>query len=69
MTSFLCLYRGETIGTAKVVAVSAEPELVRAFAQRMLAAERDDREEDPALRELGEGRRRALLRLVDREPE
>ncbi len=69
MQSFLCLYRGETIGTAKIVAVTAEPELVRAFAERMLRAEGEVEETDDALQELNEGRRRALLRLVNRERE
>jgi hypothetical protein len=36
LTSFLALYRGESIGAAKIVAVNANPELVADFAGRML---------------------------------
>ncbi len=65
MTSFVALYRGETIAGAKLVAVSAEPELVCDFATRILT-EPEDEEPDAALRELERGRRRAL-RLVQSE--
>ena len=66
MTSFVALYRGETIGAAKLVAVSAERELVRDFADRLLAEPEAD--EDPVMLELEQGRRRAL-QLVKSEPE
>jgi hypothetical protein len=58
MTSFLALYRGESIAGAKIVAVTAEPGLVRDFARRMLAE--PQQEPDFVLRELENGRRRAL---------
>jgi len=58
VTSFLALYRGESITAAKIVAVTAESELVRDFAARMLTE--DDAEPDFVLRELEDGRRRAL---------
>ncbi len=64
MTSFVALYRGESIADAKLVAVSAESELVHDFATRMLAEPAD--EADAALQELEQGRRRAL-RLVKSE--
>ena len=60
-TSFLALYRGESVGSAKVVAVSAAPELVRDFAERMLAER--THETDTVQRELEGGRRRALQRV------
>ena len=66
MTSFVALYRGETIAAAKLLAVSAEPELVRNFADRLLAEPAVD--EDPVMLELEQGRRRAL-QLVQSEPE
>ena len=66
MTSFVALYRGETIAAAKLLAVSAEPELVRNFADRLLAEMEAD--EDPVMLELEQGRRRAL-HLVKSEPE
>ncbi len=59
MTSFVALHRGESIAAANLVAVSAEPELVRDLAARMLA-EPEGEEPDAVLRELGGGRRRAL---------
>jgi hypothetical protein len=58
LTSFLALYRGESVTAAKIVAVTAESSLVRDFAVRMLAEPED--EPDTVLRELGKGRRRAL---------
>jgi hypothetical protein len=58
MTSFLALYRGESIAGAKMVAVTAEPGLVRDFAGRMLAE--PEQEPDFVLRELANGRRCAL---------
>ena len=35
-TSFLALYRGETVSGARIVALSADPQLVRDFAGRLL---------------------------------
>jgi hypothetical protein len=58
LASFLALYRGESITASKIVAVTAEPNLVRDFAMRMLAG--PDEEPDPVLGELENGRRRAL---------
>ncbi len=65
MASFIALYRGETIGAAKLVATTADPELVRDFAERMLSAP-EVQGPDTVLRELDLGRRRAL-RLVRSE--
>lgn len=62
--TFLALYSGESVGGAKLLAVTAEPETVRAFAARMLAE--PEQEEDRVALELERGRRRAL-RLVCRE--
>ena len=62
MASFIALYRGDTISSAELVATTADPDLVRDFAERLLStAERQ--EPDAVLRELALGRRRAL-RLV-----
>ena len=58
MTSFLALYRGESIASARLVAVTAEPQLVRDFARRMLA--KSEGQPDLVLSELEKGRRRAL---------
>ncbi len=37
LTGFVALYRGDTVSAAKIIAVSANPELVENFAMRMLA--------------------------------
>lgn len=63
----MALYRGETIAAAKLVAVSAEPGLVRDLAARILA-EPEDEEPDAVLQELSRSRRRAL-QLVKSESE
>lgn len=36
MTMFIALYRGDTVSKAKLVAVSAQPELIDEFAARLL---------------------------------
>jgi hypothetical protein len=64
-TSFVALYRGKTIATAKLVATSADPTLVADVAARVLAA-RDRVEDDPVLGPLERGRRVAL-RVIGRE--
>lgn len=63
--SFLALYRGETVGSARLVAVSADPKIVREFAERLLDEEPDPCavEPDPVGRAL-EGGRRDAIRLV-----
>ena len=59
MASFLALYRGETIGSARLVAATTDTEIVRDFAERMLS-QPEEQEADTVLRELELGRRRAL---------
>ena len=59
MTSFIALYRGETIGSARLVAATTDFEIVRDFAERMLS-QPEEQEPDAILRELELGRRRAL---------
>jgi hypothetical protein len=62
--SFVALYRGNSISSAKLVAVASEPDLVRAFAARMLA-ERMEPESDAVAREIERSRRRALQVIRD----
>lgn len=59
-TTFLALYRGDSVSAAKLIALTAEPELVRDFAGRMLLSEPEQEEDDPVTLELSRGRRRAL---------
>jgi hypothetical protein len=58
LTSFLALYRGDTVSAAKIIAVSADPELVRDFGMRRLA-EPGERELVTALRDPERGGWRA----------
>jgi hypothetical protein len=60
-TTFLALYRGESVGGAKLLALTAEPEIVGEFARWLL--DTPEAEADPVALELERGRRRAL-RLV-----
>ncbi|MBA3473557.1 MAG: hypothetical protein H0T57_10085 [Rubrobacter sp.] len=39
MTSFIALYRGETVSGARLVALTADPQLVKDFAGRLIADE------------------------------
>jgi hypothetical protein len=57
-TTFLALYRGESVNAAKLIALTVDPALVRELAARLLAEPED--EEDPVTLELERGRRRAL---------
>jgi hypothetical protein len=57
-TTFLALYRGESVNAAKLIALTAQPALVRELAARMLTESED--EADPVTAELERGRRRAL---------
>ena len=52
MTSFIALYRGETVSGAQIVALSADPQLVRDFAARLLESAPERYEEpEPADRD------------------
>ncbi len=55
MTAFLALYQGETINSAKVVAVTAEQGIVADFSRRLLDDSKPDEDRRPGLR-LVEGR-------------
>ncbi len=59
MTTFLALYRGDSVGASKLLALTADPSLVADFATRMLL-QSDESEPDAVLQELEGGRRRAL---------
>lgn len=63
MSEILALYRGDTIASAKLVTATADPQIVADFARRLL---RQPQPDDPVLREVERGRRRAL-RLVASE--
>jgi hypothetical protein len=68
MSTFLALYRGDTVGKAQLVAVSADPVTVADFAARLLGQppQPGDSSPDPVLASIERGRRKAL-RLIARE--
>lgn len=59
MVNFIALYRGRTLGDAQLVAVTSDPAIISEFARRLLAQPVSD-SEDPVLREIRAGKRRAL---------
>ncbi len=59
MATFLALYCGDSISASKLLALTAEPALVRDFAARLLV-EPEEQEQGVVLQELEHGRRRAL---------
>ena len=63
-TSFIALYRGATIRSARLVAVSADPRLAADVARRILREPLSD--EDSVVATLERGRRSAL-RAIARE--
>lgn len=65
MSTFLALYRGETVAGAKLVAVSADPATVAEFTARLLhqpSVVGDN--PDPVLLSIERGRRQALRRIL-----
>lgn len=69
MSTFIALYRGHTVGEARLVAVSADPQLVSDFAAQLLQQPFPAEDAgDPVRTSIEEGRRHAL-RLVANEGE
>jgi len=60
LTDFVALYRGRTVSDAELVALSAEPQLVREFLVHLLGEPLDKRSDKT-------DRQRALLQLVPGE--
>lgn len=65
MTSFLALYRGDSVETAELVGVSADPDLIAPFAEELLRRQGTSESDDPVLASLQNGRRRALEAIRD----
>ncbi len=61
--TFIALYCGESVSGAKLLAVTAKPEIVGDFARRLL--DEPEVEEDPINLALERGRRRALHLVCD----
>jgi hypothetical protein len=65
LTTFVALYRGPTVASAKLIAVTADPALVAAVSRGLLGnAPRVSN--DPVLAKI-DGGRRAALRAIRRE--
>jgi hypothetical protein len=64
-TSFVAVYRGDTIAVARLIAVSADPTLVSDVTSRILQEQLRE-ETDPVVATLEQGRR-AALRLIKQE--
>src|SRR5262245_48248449 len=60
MVSFITLYRGASIATAELIAVSTDPDLVAYVAGALLRERQAVPSRDPAASALARGRRRAL---------
>jgi hypothetical protein len=67
MTDFLALYSGKTVNNSEVVAISADPTLVRDFAERLLGEPREPAK-TPAVASIERGRRGALQAVRDSAP-
>jgi hypothetical protein len=65
MSTFVALYRGATVADARLVAVSADPEIVADLSARLLQTGPAD-DGDPVVENLERGRR-AALKLIRRE--
>jgi hypothetical protein len=63
MTNFIALYRGETVSGAQIVALSADPEIVKEFAARLLESYPRPREQPGPYN--GDERRQSLRVVKD----
>jgi hypothetical protein len=61
--TFIALYRGNSIGEARLIAASADPDLIQMATRHMLHEQNADHPDDPITEALQEGRRKAL-RLI-----
>jgi hypothetical protein len=64
VTRFLALYSGATVNSSEVLALSADPRIVKEFAARLLE-QPSTVTEDPAVVSIAEGRRKALESVRD----
>ncbi len=64
MTSFIAIYRGQTIGDAKLIAVSADASVVAEVSSRLLKNALDNEDKVTSCLEQG---RRSALRLIYKE--
>jgi hypothetical protein len=65
MLTFVAIYRGSSVTTAKLIAVSTDPSLVADVSARLLQKP-SDTNQDPVVGQLEHGRQEAL-RLIEQE--
>jgi hypothetical protein len=66
LKSFLAIYHGETIGSARLVAVSSDPELLAFVAARLgVESITTAAKADPVITAIEEGRQKALKLIQD----
>jgi hypothetical protein len=66
MTTFVAIYRGETVAGARLIALSANSDLVADVSARILQEHPGQGADDPIIACVEQGRKRAL-RLIQRE--
>ncbi len=65
MTNLIALYRGDSLSSIKMVALSSDENLVSDFTKRMLRE--NDPSGDPVLDAIQDGQRKALETIQQRE--
>lgn len=63
--SFIALYSGESVSTARLICASAEEHLVKWVAECLLHNESQEAEPDAHVKAVQEGRRKALSLVLD----
>jgi hypothetical protein len=66
MNTFVAIYRGRTIAEARLVALSADPQIVAEVSARIVHERQASEDPDPVIGLLERGRN-AALRLIKRE--
>ena len=61
---FVAIYVGDSIASAKIAAASADSDLVREVAQKMLCGLEARPDSDPSIQAIGRGRKKALQLIV-----
>lgn len=65
MTTYVAIYRGQTVSDSRLIALSADPDLVADVTTRILS-ERSEENSDPIVESVESGRRKAL-QLIKQE--
>jgi len=65
---FIGLYSGKTLTDSKLIALTTSPSAIEAVAEAILREGGQLPQDDPALRDLEAGRRKALRKIAAGEP-